>query len=97
MNNLHQRIAPYYKISFVTTSMLEEDLKLIKKLNNLFVKLEKTNKDIYVREIINVLKILNNVIQIEYIISVIYECVDIEFHETLNFVLKKVLEKSNET
>jgi len=93
MIELKKRLAPNYKNTFITSDMVEADIKLIKKLNMLFGKLEKTGKDIYVLEIINVMKILNNVLFLENIVLVIYQCVDIRYHQTLDYVIKKVLAK----
>ena len=91
MLDLIQQLAPHYKSKFITTETVENDIKLIKKLNMLFGKLEKTKKDIYVLEIINVIKTINNVLKLDKILIVIYNCVDIKYHNTLDYVIKKVL------
>ena len=93
MNDLIKQLAPHYKQKFVTTESVENDIKLIKKLNMLFGKLEKTQKDIYVLEIINVIKTINNVMQLDKIILVIYNYVDVKYHSALDFAIKKVLDK----
>jgi len=93
MNDLRRKVAPYYRGKFVTTSMMDEDIKLMKKINTLFGKLERSDKEIYVQEIINVVKILNNTFRLEHILVVLYECVDIKYHKTMDFVVQKVLDK----
>jgi hypothetical protein len=92
MNEIKRKIAPYYRQKFVTTSVLEEDIKLMKKLNTLFCKLEKSDKEVYVQEIINLVKILNNTFQIEEILVVLYECVDLKYHKTLDYIIQEVTE-----
>jgi len=93
MIDLIRQLAPHYKQKFVTTESVENDIKLIKKLNMLFGKLEKSQKDIYVLEIINIIKTINNVLQLDKIILVVYNCVDVKHHTTLDYVIKKVLDK----
>lgn len=92
MIDLKKQLVQHYKRGFITSSMIENDIKLIRKLNMLFGKLEKSEKDVYVLEIINVIKTLNNVFKLENIVIIIYECVDIKYHRTLDFVIKKVLQ-----
>lgn len=91
MNEIKKQLIPHYKRGFITSEMVENDIKLIRKLNMLFGKLEKSEKDIYVLEIINVIKTLNNVFKLENINMVIYQCVEIKYHDTLDYVIKKVL------
>lgn len=94
MNDLRRKVAPYYRQKFVTTSMMDNDIKLMKKLNTLFGKLERSDKEVYVQEIINVIKTLNNVFQLEKVLVVLYECVDIKYHKTMDFVVQSVLEEN---
>lgn len=91
MSDLKKQLVQYYKSPFVTSEMVENDIKLIRKLNMLFGKLEKSEKDIYVLEIINAIKTLNNIFKLENISMVIYQCVDFKYHGTLDYVIKKVL------
>jgi len=91
MNDLKRRLVPHYRRAFITTETVNNDIKLIKKLNMLFGKLEKTQRDVYVLEIINTIKILNNVLRVEMILLVIYECVEAKYHDTLDLVLQKVI------
>ena len=92
MNELRRKVAPYYKGKFVTTAMMDDDIKLMKKLNTLFGKLERSDKEVYVQEIINVIKILGNTFFLEHILIPLYECVDIKYHKTLDFVVQGVIE-----
>lgn len=93
MNELKLELSKHYRKGFFTSETIENDIKLIKKLNMLFCKLEKSEKEIYVQEIMNTLIILNNVIKIENILVVIYNNVDIRFHDLLNCVVNKVIAK----
>lgn len=89
-----QLMAKNYKLSFITTIRVEEDLKLVKKMNTLFNKLEKTGKDQYVHEIVNILIILNNSIHIDRIISVFYDVVDLKFHNDMEQLIFDTVQKS---
>ncbi len=91
MTDLIKQLAPHYRQNFVMTESVESDIKLIKKINMLFGKLEKTKRDVYVLEIINVIKIINNVLYLDKIILVIYNCVDTKYHSTLDYIIDKVL------
>lgn len=93
MTQIKKRLAPYYRSSFRTSSMIEADIKLMKRVNTLFGKLEKTGKEIYVGEIVNTIKILNNVLYLHRILIILYEMVDIKYHKTLDVVLTSILEK----
>jgi hypothetical protein len=57
---IKKRIALAYKVHRVS-ALIDEDIKLIKKLNITLQKLEKTNKDQYILESINILRVLTNV------------------------------------
>ena len=92
MNEIRRKVAPYYKAKFVTTPMMDDDIKLMKKLNTLFGKLERSDKEVYVQEIINVVKILNNTFFLAKILVALYECVDIKYHKTMDYVVTSVLE-----
>lgn len=74
--------------------MMDDDIKLMKKLNTLFGKLERSDKEIYVQEIINVVKILNNTFFLSHILVVLYECVDIKYHKTMDYVVQSVIEEA---
>jgi len=91
MNELKFELSKHYRKGFFTSETIENDIKLIKKLNMLFGKLEKSEKEIYVQEIINVIKILNNVIKIENILVIIYNNVDIRYHDLLNHIVNRVI------
>ena len=93
MNDLRRKVSPYYRQKFVTTSMMDDDIKLMKKLNTLFGKLERTDKEIYVQEIINVVKILNNTFELTKVLVVLYECVEIKYHKTMDYVIQNVIEE----
>ncbi len=54
--------------SFKTTSSLDEDIKLIKKINTLLSKWKRTDDERYHKEINNSLLILNNIFALDQII-----------------------------
>lgn len=93
MNDVRFVLAQNYRGRFATTSMLEQDLKMVKKLNTLFNKLERSDKDAYMHEIVNTLRILGNTFYIDGIAIVLYENVDVKYHDTLDFVMKEIFSK----
>jgi hypothetical protein len=89
MNDLHKRIAQCYKIPRITT-FINEDLKYVKKINQILVKFEKTNKNIYILELINILCILDNILDINKFYVILCELIDPRFHSTLLFLYEKL-------
>ena len=83
------KIAFAYKVPRVT-SFINEDIKLIKKLNQIFQRFERYEKEIYILEAMNVLKQLNNVFDLDMLYPVLCEYIDIRFHSTLLLLFKKV-------
>ncbi len=57
-------IFKFYKV-YRSTDMLDEDIKGIKKINNLISKYNNTGREHYFLESINLLKIANNVFKID--------------------------------
>jgi hypothetical protein len=84
---LKKRIALAYKIRRVT-SVIDEDIKLIKKLNVTLQKLEKTNKDQYILETINILRVLTNIFRENYLYLIICEVVEFKYHAAIAFLLE---------
>lgn len=95
MNDLKLKIALAYKVPRIT-KFIDEDIKQIKKLNNVFIRMERNNKEENIIEAINILKQLNNVFDINMLYCVICELVDIKFHSTIMFLYEK-LEYSEKT
>lgn len=89
MNDLKLKIASSYKVSRITL-FINEDIKLMKKLNQIFQRFEKYEKDIYILEIINVLKQLDNVFDLDELYPVLCIYVDIRFHSTLLLLFGKL-------
>lgn len=54
-----QLLAHYYR-SFYMTRLLESDIKSLKRINNIYSKYIKTQKTSYMVEIVNILRSLNN-------------------------------------
>lgn len=82
-----------YKASFVVTSQLEEDLKYIRKLNTLFIKLDKTGKEAYVQEIVNILRILGNSLYLDRSLSVFYNMIDSRYHLDMEDLIFQMMKK----
>jgi len=91
MSDIKLLLIDHYRKGFLTSSMIDNDIKLIKKINNLFAKLEKTEKSIYIEEIKNILKILNNVIKIGEILMIFHDNVEPKYHEKLQQYIEEVL------
>lgn len=89
MDDLKKRIALCYKIPRIT-NFIEEDLKYVKKLNQVLVKLEKTNKEIYILESINILSILDNILDMNEFYIILCELIDSRFHNTLLFLYERL-------
>jgi hypothetical protein len=89
MNDIKLQIALAYKVPRVTNFILE-DIKLMKKLNQIFQRFEKYEKDIYILEVINVLKQLDNVFDLNALYPVLCVYVDIRFHSTLILLFEKI-------
>ena len=82
MTELKMKLALAYKVSRIT-KFIDEDIKLIKKLNQILSKLERTEKDRYILEAINILRQLNNVFDFDTLYPILCELVDIKFHSTM--------------
>jgi len=89
--NIKAKLAGHYKSRFRTTAMMDDDIKNIKRLNALFAKFEKNDKEIYVMEILNVLKTLNNILYLERIILIMYELIEIKYHPMLDCLIPRVI------
>ena len=88
---LERRVAQCYKTQRIS-AFINEDIKQIKKLNLTLQKLEKYNRDIYILETFNILKILNNIFDINKLYLVICELTDIEYHCVLGFLIEELNE-----
>jgi hypothetical protein len=80
-----------YKLPFCTSGMIERDLKQIRKINTLFRKLEKTDKETYAHEIINILKTLNNIMYVERVLGIFYRSIEPKYHATLEQIIFEVI------
>lgn len=89
MEEIRLKVALAYKVSRMS-SFIDEDIKLIKKLNQLYQRLEKNKKDIYILEIINILKMLINVFDVEKLKDVLYELIDIRYYNTIFYLFDKI-------
>ena len=89
MNNTKLKIARAYKIPRVS-KFIDEDIKLIKKLNQIFQRFERFEKEIYILESVNVLKQLDNVFDMYDLYPVLCEYIDIRFHSTMLLLCDKL-------
>lgn len=89
MADIKLKLALAYKIRRVS-SFIEVDLKTIKRLNQVFQRYEKFEKEIYILESINILKQLDNVFDMNELYIILCEYVDIRFHSTMTMLLNKL-------
>jgi hypothetical protein len=89
ISNIERRLAHYYKVPR-TTPMIGEDLKFIKKLNTVFIKLEKTDKEVYLLEAVNIVKTLNNILNVQDMQPIFLELVNLKYHQSVLFLLRNV-------
>lgn len=85
--DLKKILSRNYRVKFHSNELIEEDLKLIKKLNNLFIRLERSEKECLAHEITNVLKTLNNLLYLQNIQVVLFEIVEVRYHKTLTYIV----------
>lgn len=93
MNELHLKIALAYKVPRIT-KFIEEDLKQIKKLNQVLIRLERNDKEQYILESVNILRQLDNVFNLDLLYPVLCELIDIRFHTTILFLYDKLANPS---
>lgn len=89
MNDTTLKIALAYKVPRVT-KFIDEDVKLIKKLNQVLIRLERNGKEKYILECTNIIRQLDNVFSMEKLYPVLCEMIDIRFHSTLLLMHEKI-------
>lgn len=89
IDDIKIKIASAYKVPRLS-NFIAEDIKLMKKINQIFQRFEKYEKDIYILEVINVLKELDNVFNLDELYPVLCLYVDIRFHSTLLLLFSKL-------
>ena len=89
MDNLRIKLVLAYKVPRIS-NFIADDIKLIKKLNQVLQRLERYNKEQYILEAINILYTLDNVFDIDKLYLVICELVDIKFHNTILYLFSKM-------
>ena len=75
---------------FMSTPILESDIKNIRKINNTFQKYIRSGKDSYILEIYNILHSLNNSVNINDAEEFILDYVDNDIKDKISFIIKKV-------
>ena len=82
-------IALAYKVKRLS-SFIEEDYKIIKRIYTLLKKLEKSNKEIYIMEIVNLLRVLDNLFDMNKIFLVMCSEIDFKYHSTISFIIENL-------
>lgn len=82
-------LAHYYR-KFNTTPMLEQDIKLIQRMNVVIGKFQKTRKLAYLFEAINIIHTLNNYILISDVKNSILNFLDTDNRVIATFILDNV-------
>lgn len=75
---------------FRTTAMVDNDLRTIKKINIIIGKLDRTDRDSYAMEVINIIRMLENITDISQVILVMYEVIDFKYHTTVEQLLLNI-------
>jgi cell division FtsZ-interacting protein ZapD len=70
--------------------MIDEDIKSIKRLNVVLSKMNRNDKDVNTLEAINILKILNNVLDISKMQLIFMELIDIDYHESVLYLISHI-------
>jgi len=83
------QIALAYKVPRVS-SFIEEDYKLIRKIQILLTRLEKSGKDILILEIFNILRTLNNIFDMNKLYLVLCSEVEFKYHSTLAYLIEEL-------
>jgi len=89
INDIRIQLALAYKVHRVT-KFIDDDIKQIKKLNQILVKMERSNKEQYILESINIVKQLDNVFDLDLLYPSLCELIDFRFHSTLLLLYDKV-------
>jgi hypothetical protein len=75
---------------FGTSLSLDNEVKNLKRLNVIFGKLEKTEKDCYAKEIIGMLKTINNRMNIAKLRLLLYEVLEHKYHSTADYIIESI-------
>jgi hypothetical protein len=70
--------------------MIGDDLKLIKKLNSILIKLENSDKEVYLLEAVNLVKTLNNVLRVQEMQAIFLEIINLKYHQSVLFLLRNI-------
>lgn len=70
--------------------MVDVDIRNVKKINTLLGKLERTSRDSYAMEIINTIRALSNVLELNQVILAFYELIDFKYHPTMEYILLRI-------
>jgi len=86
---LEQRVALAYKVPRVTL-FINKDIQLMKRINVVLQRLDRTNNDIYILETFNILKTLSNTFDMNKLYLVLCDIVLIEYHSTVGFLIEQL-------
>jgi len=76
--------------TYMTTPLLEIDIKTIRKINNIFCKYDRSGKEFYIMEITNILKGICNSVDIEYAEEFILFYLDESIRNDITLILKRI-------
>lgn len=88
MNNEHKFAHRY--TAFKTTNMLDQDLKIIRKINNILFKYEKSEKISYIYETINIFKGLRNYYDIVNGLDQILFYIEPQYTAVVEYIIRNI-------
>jgi len=83
-------LANAYKKQYVTTRQLKEDARLIHQFNFKVAKYNKTRNNSVFKDMINIIRLLCNLFEIEKIEPVLYKNINKRYHPFLKEILEIV-------
>jgi hypothetical protein len=83
-----EELAHHY-IKFTTTSILEQDIKTIKRINTCLSKYYRTTRPVYLDEVKNIIITLSNTICIERAIDNIMVYIEDQYIEVIRTILEE--------
>ena len=86
---MHKEIALSYKIPRLT-SFIEEDYKLIKRIQSTLIKFERNPKDILILEMFNILRTLNNIFDMNKLYLILCSETDFKYHQTIEYLIHNI-------
>lgn len=89
MTDINLKIALAYKVPRIT-KFIEEDIKLIKRLQQILIRLERNYKEKYILEAVNIIRQMDNIFDMDRLYPVICDIIDVRFHSTILLLKEKM-------